>query len=217
MPQRDTLDKVVGVYVKNVSREPFTYREKMYTPKPLRLSPLLLRGFTCPAGCGGCCPRFSLDYLPGIEPIPYVSTNFQIRQVEFNGRPVNIMSDMQADHNNHHCRNLDMTNGRCTIHSRNPFSCDFELLRFIEYQDPGKPNMLISKLFGRGWSMLRVDDDRGALCTMTPVNDATVQDVVRKIKRLEEWCDHFGITDNRCADIVAWCLSDQNHQPLTLE
>ena len=59
------------------------------------------------------------------------------------------------------CEFVDWENGRCKIHKANPFSCEFELLRFIQHTDK---TYLMTRLFGRGWNMLRVDNNRGALC-----------------------------------------------------
>jgi hypothetical protein len=64
VPLRDSVDKIMTAYVAAVCAEPFTYKRKHYPVKKLVVSPLILRGFTCPPMCGGCCPTFSLDYLP---------------------------------------------------------------------------------------------------------------------------------------------------------
>ena len=60
----DFIDKIVTRYFACVTGEEFTYKGKTYKPRPLRISPLIFRGYTCPAVCGACCTRFSLDYLP---------------------------------------------------------------------------------------------------------------------------------------------------------
>lgn len=187
MPKRDSVDKVVTSYFACLTREPFTYKGVDYTPKPLHVSPLLLRGFTCPPGCGGCCPRFSLDYIPSEER----PTNTVKRIVEFNGHDLPLYSDLQEDHDDHHCRNLNKENGRCGIYLVRPFSCDFELIRCLHFADDSHPNTITQKLFGRGHAMLRIDDKRGALCTMTPVDPKTIADVIRKLRRFEQWSAHF--------------------------
>ncbi len=207
MPQRDSLDKVYGIYVKGVATEPFTYKGQLLSPKPLRLSPMLVRGFTCPSGCGGCCPRFSLDYIT-----PELVLT-EARTVRINGRDVEFHSDLQTDHNNHHCRHLQK-NGRCGIHLYNPFSCDFELIRFIEYKDPDRPTTLTQKLFGRGWNMLRVDEDRGALCSMTEPSPATVADVRRKMNLLATWCKHADIP-HKVQGVIDW-LNEGVFEPVVL-
>lgn len=54
--------------------------------------------------------------------------------------------------------------------------------------------------------MLRVDGKRGALCEMTEPTTASIDDVVRRIKRLKEWCEHFGLTHNKCNSILDWII-----------
>lgn len=100
---------------------------------------------------------------------------------------------MQKDRKEHHCTHVNMKNGRCTIHGKQPFSCDFELIRTAIFSDPRTPNVLGQRLFGRGWCMLRVDSERGALCEMIQPCEETRKDAVRKLKRLQEWCLHFGV------------------------
>lgn len=217
MAMVDSVDKVLSIYMACITAEPFEYKGKVYRPKPLQVSPLIFRGFTCPPGCGGCCPRFSLDYLPyealpdGVELAP--------RTVTVNGKAVMVLSDRQDDHRNHHCRNLNMDDGRCGIHGRQPFSCDFELIRFIEYAPTPKREaraVVTQKLFGRGWAMLRVDGERGALCEMTEADDATKAETLRKLRRLQEWSRHFGI-HTKLALVMEWVATGPHSEPLRLD
>lgn len=211
MANVDSVDKIIS-YFSCVTNQQFSYKGKKYEPKRLHVSPLLLRGFTCPAACGGCCPRFSLDYLPA-EPR---SSLAEKRYVLFTGKFVEIYSDMQKDHKNKKCRNLNMENGRCGIYEVRPFSCDFELIRFLVATDDEKrDNVLTQKLFGRGWAMQRIDGDRGALCEMTPIDINTVSDTIRKLKRLRDWCNHFGITDNKVDAIISWAQSFDSYEKIT--
>jgi len=116
MAERDTLNKVIGTYFAMVTAETFTFRGKTYHPKALRVSPGVFRGFTCPAGCAGCCPRFSLDYLP-TERRPQFDLGHIEREVEFNGKTFTIVSDMQEDHNSVKCLNVYWDDWRCGIGS----------------------------------------------------------------------------------------------------
>lgn len=216
MPMVDSVDKIVSIYMACVTAEEFDYKGKSYYPNPLQVSPLIFRGFTCPPGCGGCCPRFSLDYLPyealpkGLDLVP--------RSIVVNGYEVKLLSDLQDDHRNHHCRNLNMDDGRCGIHGRQPFSCDFELIRFIEYARTDKrlPRAVVTqKLFGRGWAMLRVDEERGALCTMTKADYRTKKEVLRKLRRLQEWSAHFHIR-TKLPEVMEWVSTGPHKQPLVI-
>lgn len=196
MAHTDSIDKIVSSYFAAITRKSFCYKGKNYEPKDLIVSPLLFRGFTCPENCGGCCPRFSLDYLPD-ETQPY---GLEERIVEFDGKQIPIYSDEQTDHQDHHCRNLRRDDGRCGIHGKQPFSCDFELIRCIHFDDK---TVLTQKLFGRGWAFLRTDGERGARCEMTPVSKETVAEVIRKLKRLKQWAEHFKLI--HCLDtVIEW-------------
>lgn len=207
---RDTIDKIVDKYVSAVSTEDFTYKGRVYRPKTMKLSPLLFRGYTCPPMCGGCCPRFTLDYLP-TEPHPY---QLKERSVTINGKSVSVWSDTQTESKHHFCKNLELDSrdpsriGRCNIHQQadssghtgQPFSCDFEVVTFVHYEHEVR---VLSKLFARGWKFLRVDGDRGARCEMLPENEERKLDVIRKFKRLAEWTDYLGI-NHRIDKILDW-------------
>jgi hypothetical protein len=135
------------------------------------------------------------------------------REVVFNNNKIIIRSDMQLDHDEHHCRNLIKENGRCGIHGKQPFSCDFELIRFIHYADR---TVLTQKLFGRGWQFLRTDGERGAKCQMTEITDESVTDVIRKLHRLKEWADYFGLI--HCLDtVIKWASSNRRIKELVIQ
>lgn len=209
MPFADSLDKVIGVYIASVCRESFEYAGRKYNPRPLRVSSLIFRGYTCPARCGGCCPRFSLDYLP-TERRP---ASAEPREAIVNRRAHLIFSDMQQDHQDHFCRFLDSRTGRCQIYAIRPFACDFELIRFIV--PDSDPVQLTQKLFGRGWAMQRVDGKRGARCDMTPPTNESVAEVVRKLERLHEWASYFCIST--CLEpIIEWAKHGPHDKPLLI-
>ncbi len=205
----DSLDKIITRYFTAVTNQDFEWKGRVHKPKPLKLSPGLLRGYTCLENCGACCPRFSLDYLPA-ETHPYT---LQPREVYYSGEKITIYSDLQKDHKDHHCRHLLKENARCQIHGIQPFSCDFELVRPLIFQESKTPNILTQKLFSRGWNMLRVDGERGALCHMTDPSPDSIDDVVRRIQRLNEGCLHFGLEDNKCGTILEWLAEVRSFVP----
>lgn len=209
MALTDSVDKIVGTYFRSVTKESFFYKGKMYEPSTLTISPLLLRGFTCPALCGGCCPRFSLDFLPSERRPVYITSE---RSISFNGKEIKLFSDVQSDHKDHFCRNLDKSSGRCQIYTERPFSCDFELIRFFVSENKSR---LSQQLFGRGWSFLRVDQERGALCTMLSPTDETIREAIRKLNRLEQWASHFGIT-TKVPEIINWIFSGDTTKHLKI-
>lgn len=210
MPLVDSVDKIVISYFRSVTEVSFSYKGKIYNPIPLTVSPLILRGFTCPEMCGGCCPRFSLDYLPSEKRPPYIET---LRNILFNEENISIYSDLQDDHKDHFCRNLDKDNGRCNIYSERPFSCDFELIRFFVSEDKSRVSQ---QLFGRGWQFLRIDSERGARCTMTPPTEDTIQETIRKLNRLEQWASYFRII-TKVPRIIDWIFSGDTTKHLRIE
>lgn len=218
MPFTDSIDKIVTVYFRSVTREPFTYKGVTYEDsnssgrRTLVVSPLILRGFTCPIMCGGCCPRFSLDYIEEEKRPSYINTKRQIPFIGRGNKQVEVYSDIQDDHKDHFCKNLNKSDGRCGIYLVRPFSCDFELIRFFVSEDKSR---LSQQLFGRGWQFLRVDNNRGALCTMTPPDDNTIQETLRKLNRLEMWASHFGIS-TWVPSIINWIHSGDTSTHLRL-
>lgn len=214
MPYIDSIEKIVTTYFSAITRKPFTYKGQVYNPKLLVASPLLFRGYTCPPDCGGCCPRFSLDYLP-TENSPFtLKVHRREIELQINGSTwrSEVYSDLQDDHEDHHCRNLRKEDGRCDVHGRQPFSCDFELIRFIHYPDK---TVITQKLFGRGWAFLRTDGQRGARCDITPITRDTIEDAVRKLKRLKQWAEHFHIV--HCLDsVIKWAESPSRFMELRI-
>lgn len=208
MPFRDSVDKIVTVYFASLTKNVFRYKGSTYPPRAILVSPLLFRDFTCPEQCGGCCPRFSLDYLPS-EAVPYPMA---ARTIIIEGRPVEVFTDFQAHANTHYCGNLDHASGRCGIHGAHPFTCDFELLRFVSRQEVVHFNQ---KLFGRGWAMKRIDGGRGARCSMLPPSADTIPEILRKLHRFRNWADHFGI-DTWIPEITAWVSSGPHSSALKL-
>ncbi len=180
---RDSTDKIKG-YLESAQQN-------------LVVSKMFFRDYTCPAGCGGCCPRFSLDYFEGPrwekfkELYPEQVERFIKREV--NG--VTVYTDFQNDNPNHHCRNLDMSNGRCKVHKSNPFTCEFELMRFITRKTQGT-TYLMNRLFGRGWALTRVDGKKGALCQMLPFNKEKFHRDLELLDELEDYGIRMKIKSN---------------------
>lgn len=195
----NSIDKIIKSYFSVVAKKEFTYKNRLYVPKSYKVSPLILRGFTCPENCGACCNlHFTLDYLP--EPLEKHPYKLASRIVNFNNKEFIIFSDFQ-NKSIHHCQNLNMINGRCMIHGLHPFSCDFELLRFFNYKSIHIPNVITSKLYGRGWNLNKCNNERGALCKMLPANNENKLEIIRKLNRLKMWCNYFEL-DNNIDDII---------------
>ncbi len=201
--KKDSVDKIIG-YLGAVCAEEFSYKEEKYIPTPLYISNGIFRGYTCPPDCGACCTAFSLDYLP-TEEYPEGGV---VRNIIVNEKRIPIYSIFPKP-NAQICMFLDTKNGRCNIHPIRPFTCDFELLRFA-ISASGSRNMLNCRLYGRGWNMLRIDGERGAICEMTPPTKLDAEDNVRKLKRLEQWAIHFQIK-TKLPQIIEWMESIIRH------
>ena len=187
---KDSVDKIVTRYFACLTRQDFEFKGVEYKAKPIRVSPLLLRGYTCPSHCGACCLANTLDYLPEDDRPEEASVRF----IEIDGRKVKVWTYMNNDHDGPSCKFLNQEDGRCGIYPRRPFSCDFELIRTLGFEDVDHPNVLTQKLYGRGWNMKRIDGERGAKCGMTPPNAESIAEAIRKLERLQRWAAHFGIT-----------------------
>lgn len=216
MIRMDSIDKIVQSYFASVTSVPFEYKGVTYQPKVLQVSPLIFRGFVCPSGCGACCLSYTLDYLPHLTPKALRhELGLKKRWIHFNGGITAVFSDTQEDVTTHHCRNLK-PDGRCGIHTKHAFSCDFELLRFsVSGQHEGRNN-LNHRLYGRGWNMLRVDGERGAQCYMTDADKKEVPDIVRKLNRLKDWTDHFGIDKTVLPEVIDWVSTGPHGEPLVV-
>lgn len=197
------MDKIVTTYFAAVCSEAFTYKDTKYEPKPLHVSSNLLRGYTCPPGCGGCCPTFSLDYLP-TEKHPY---DLLTRSVQISGTTIPLYSDEQLSNQDSRCHNLDKATGRCGIHGAHPFSCDFELIRVIHRKEFAT---LTTMLFTRGWAMKLTKGGRGSLCDILPCNTETAMDVKRKLERLQEWALYFGV-ETKLLRVFEWIDDNLEH------
>jgi Fe-S-cluster containining protein len=153
----------------------------------LIISPMFFRDYTCPSHCGGCCPKFSLDYFEG-ERWELFKTTYPDLVDKFEEREVNgakVYTNFQKENESKKCEFLNLENGRCGIHKSNPFSCEFELNKFVT---KGKKTYLMNKLFGRGWAMMRVDGERGALCKMISFNPTKYARDIEMLVELMDIC-----------------------------
>jgi Fe-S-cluster containining protein len=219
-----SLDKVVKIYFTAIARKPFTFEGETFEPKPLTISPLIFRGYTCPPMCGGCCSRpYSLEWLP-TEKRPSAKVygkerlaNIRKYTVDINGIDIPMFGDDQSDSAKFAevpgtCKHLRKSDGRCGIHGPHPFHCDFELIRFKQHTDH---NVVNQQLFGRGWNFTRVTGEKRALCTMTDPDAKTVEDLLRRLRRLKQWVEHFGI-ESHIDTIIAWAEKGPYDTPLNL-
>lgn len=201
MPQyTDSVDKIMLSYVASCASSPFYYKGVLVEPsKKLQISPKLMREFTCPSGCGACCPRFSLDYLPS-EREAIDALKLTPRQIRINDKNYTVFSDLQEENKDYHCKYLEKITGRCKIHDLRPFSCDFEILRFLHNKERA---ILMTRTFGRAWNMLQCDGKtRGCKCIIRDYcSPQESLDIRRKLKRLLDWLNYFGFEENKLKDM----------------
>lgn len=183
--KNDSFEKVLG-YLAAVSEVPLTTPKRTFEVKPLIVSPFTWRSYSCPAGCGACCFNFSLDYIPG-EPMP---DRVQPRQVTVNGRSFEILTDGQEDNATSRCRYVSLVDGRCGNYPTRPLSCRIPLIQFLHRE---QHYILISKLYGRGWNMKRIDDQKGAQCSMLGWSEDTRNELRREFTSLKGWAEYFQI------------------------
>ena len=69
------------------------------------------------------------------------------------------------------------------------------------------------RFYGRGWNMLRIDETRGALCRRTGRSKQATETVLRKLKLLDEWADHFHLST--CLnEVIDWIENTAAVSPL---
>jgi hypothetical protein len=207
----DSLDKIILTYFAGVTKESFTYKLTKIEPLPVFVKPALFKTLKCHANCAACCPMFTLDYLPD-EPRPDTAVK---RIIKFKGKEIPIYTDKQKDNNGYHCHFVNQE-GRCDIHEMNPFSCDFETIRFLRFRTGRGHWQITNKLFGRAWNMKRIDGDRGALCELSDITPDARPTILRKFRRLKSWTDHFEL-DTRLDDIIEWAQSTNMIAPFNSE
>jgi hypothetical protein len=141
---------------------------ELATKPTVVLSTGFFRRYTCPENCGSCCHKISLEYIsdsPRWERFrrnyPELVKNFKHIKIDEN---MSIYVDNQEDYKERFCKYLDLTTGRCKIHTATPFPCEFVLSKFIDNKSRER-SVLTTTYYGRGWAFLRVDKQtRGAMC-----------------------------------------------------
>jgi hypothetical protein len=209
MGYKNSYEKVILTYLRALTKEEFTYKNKTYKPlQKIRVSTDIFKYTTCYEQCGACCQNFSTDYLPTEQlPISNDKNKLVDSVVEFNSKQFIVKSFVSLNKDEKDCPFQDRSTGWCTIHKNSGFTCDFELIRFSISEKLQSVN-IITRPYGRGWNMLRCDGvTRGVLCTFHSKNEKSIKDTIRKLHRLKDWFDFFGI-DSHITDIIHWAEND---------
>lgn len=216
----DGVDWIVERYFSVVSTTPFSYKGRTFNPRTLYISPSIARSVECPEMCGACCLagnlKSSLDYLPKEKPKKNTKLlHVHERQILITHQEdvsITLFSDFQVNNSDECCSGLRVSDGRCEFYPNRPFNCDFALIMTNIPKSP--PARMSTRHFGRSWAMKRVDGNRGALCRFHGPAMEHRSEVIRKLTRLQEWCNHFGFQTTKVPAIIKW-LNDWVQVPET--
>lgn len=212
----DSINKLC-YQLSSVSKVDFEYEGTLYTtPSKVLLSEMFFREYKCLPHCGGCCPSFTLDYLP--EEWEKFVQNYPLRR--HLGRPheveiffpesqsgtvtptMQIPPDPQFISGPSYkgdkistiprCQFLQLDSGYCGVHEANPLSCKIELIKFWRYGTEGR---ILKGMIGRSWVVMTVEGTRGARCQILPEVSATQiqENDLPVLRTMLEWSQRFGI------------------------
>lgn len=185
-----------------ITKEEIRYNGLVLSPVPLIVSPNVFRGYTCPEGCGACCRKYQLEYLPW-EAKTEEAEEFELL---VNEKKIPLMIDRQATNTKYWCRYLDTTTGRCTVYHQRSFGCAFSLLAFTRYKEP-RHNVLTCRKLGRHHLYTRIDGQRGTMCELLPVNQEAIVQARQTLSRLQVWADHFQLK-TWVPEILEWAARE---------
>lgn len=183
----DSLRKIFECYIIPLIKNELKYKNKVYQPlEKIIISPTIFRKIICKEKCGACCLKYTMDFLPS-EQKPKIKLTKRIFENK------EIFTFYSSDKNKIYCDLLDTKTGLCTIHFLKPFSCDFEMIRF-KYFKSKKTVYIGNYQYRRAWNMLKINNERGALCeTINLYREENKEEVLRKFKRLKSYIDYFQI------------------------
>lgn len=215
LSQSRTLYKTLH-QVSVIARQSFTLEDEagshVFTPPPsVKLMRSFFQEYACLPLCAGCCPHFTLEYLPHDVPEGKSDQAFT-RHVSIDGTSVQyieLRNPAQQVYNRKFCGFLETQDpdriGMCNLHPARPYSCHIEPIKLHVVKNVG---YIHKRPFGRGWAMQRVTGEKGALCEferqpLTPkaIEQGYTNDIPALL-RLQAWVDHLGI-DTYLPDIIA--------------
>lgn len=208
----DDINWLMGRFFSVLSNTTFTYKKEEFKPVPLVISPNIARELICPENCGACCGTITkisrnLDFLPSEDVSNCKKLQLSKRNVQVfhDGKEFQIplLTDYQEYADDNLCWWLNRSNGRCNMRGQaHPFVCDLVPLSTTFFKK--RPDMMITRYFGRGWAMRRVDGQKGAMCKIVGPSMNARKDVIRKLYRLDLWMTHFGFTNTKVPTIINW-------------
>lgn len=217
MEERYKMDsKMICAYFGAVTKEEIRWEKYVITPKPLIVSEMVFRGFTCPANCGACCTQVSatvdgntLNYLPHEECPGAVAENVLLNDRSFlimteGMRPTSHVLPILEHH--YPCKHLTL-DARCGIYQRRSLACDLPLLQVTQKKNH---NYISVRKFGRHHLYTQFDmKTKGAMCELLEITPESTQDTRRRLNRLKEWTDYFQLS-TWLPEIIEWA----NREPI---
>jgi hypothetical protein len=200
----DMVASMIEVWFHALAVKPFRYAGRTFQPVELIVKPDLFLRFECKLGCGACCSRATLDWLPGEKHEGGVE-----RQIEFNGEKFPIISVMDnCLPGKEHCKYLNRENYGCELYSTTiPFHCSYPAgIRFRHFMVPKEFFTLSGGQEKAGVrNMMQADmKTRGGLCSHHL--DRTEENTLRVLDTLEKmlkWVSHFKL-ESRLPSIIKW-------------
>lgn len=210
--------KLITSYFAAITKEPIHFKNEVIHPRPLVVSKLIFRGFTCPESCGACCTQptstvnggATLNYLPS-EARALVSPLQE--QVLLNNKYFTIFSEDMTppaqvlpilNHSAFPCKYLSDT-ARCTIYADRSIACDLPLLQVTRRK---LYNQLTIRKFGRHHLYKQFDlQTRGTKCELLGITPDSIIDTRRRLIRLYTWSSYFTLK-SWMPEIINWSLGD---------
>lgn len=211
--------KMICAYFAAVTREEIRWQQYVIQPRPLIVSEMIFRGFTCPANCGACCTQVSatvdgntLNYLPTEPCADTLAETVRLNDKDFiifteDMRPTASMLPILDKL--YPCKHLTM-DARCGIYGQRSLACDLPLLQVTHRK---AYNQMTIRKFGRHHLYTQFDmKTKGAMCELLEITPESTEDTRRRLTRLKQWTDYFGL-DTHMEAILEWA----NRNPIPTE
>lgn len=207
MMNPSSFDRIVS-YFHALARQPFEFSGKQFVPyKKFVISDKVFRSYSCPQGCGACCMRCSLVWD---EPNEFAKTT---EEFTVNGITQIFYADLQKT-GDKYCSYLNREDGRCGVYLKRPLPCRFELFKFVHHKVQSTSRAMV-RLPGRAWNLTQINGTKGAMCAITPYDEALTKTHIRDLIIIKKWMDAFNI-ENDCQAVIDWISSGPKEESLVI-
>jgi hypothetical protein len=161
--------------------------------KPLLIVlPSFFQKYKCPHDCGGCCGKFSKDFLEKefyqfAKLYPEQASLFEKRQTDNELTVYTFQEKVDSTNTKREICEF-FAKGRCSIHRLNPFSCSFELnkVRQLEQVNLVQDYTNLGKAFYRDLSMTTYEG-KPLKCYFEEYSEEGKQEDLEVLQRLQEY------------------------------